>query len=685
MKNSDNKKQTVCGKKLKQKLTQDGGKITPLNTSTSWRITAPLRKAVQFVRKCRDVSRVTAYSLRQDKILLIRKTVLILKNEGLSGIRKRVREKHKHLNQYTDNGSILPHFLKTFPRCSIAYDGKGNYSLTTKSGGYIYIEPQPPGNLIEQIDALKTKITFSIIVPVYNTPPDILGEMLSSVYAQWYPDWELTLVDDASPNQEIRQLLQDINHQKVKVIFSEKNSGISCATNIGLQNATGDFIVFLDHDDTLTVDCLFELAKCINEDNPDFIYSDEDKLLPNGTFTEPHFKPAWSPDTLMSTMYTCHVSCVRRSMLDKVGMLNSEYDGCQDWDFILRLTEKTSNISHIPKVLYHWRVIPQSIAANISAKKNVETLTCKMKEEALKRRGQQGTIEPIPNVPGYFRVNYHIQSNPLISIIIPTRDNASVLKRCIESIDTLSTYQNYEIIVIDNGSVSEESLNYFEKLQKTGKITVIQHDIPFNFSELCNLGADKTSGELLLFLNDDTEVITPDWLERMAGYAQLPHIGAVGAKLLYPGGEKIQHAGLLNLESGPGHAFWQEQMDTPGYFMRKLLEYNWIAVTGACLMIEKNKFNALGKFCEDMPIAYNDVEICFRLLKNNLYNVVCQAAQLIHHESLSRGIDLGNAEREQRLQKERLFLYNLHPDYYQNDPFYSPNIPSNSVHFLLQQ
>jgi GT2 family glycosyltransferase len=425
------------------------------------------------------------------------------------------------------------------------------------------------------------------------------------------------------------------------------------------------------------------MALCINNDDPDFIYSDEDKVSEDGFYVQPHFKPDWSPDTMMSTMFTCHASCVKKTLLAKTGLLRSEFDGCQDWDFVLRVSEQTSKISHISKVLYHWRIIPQSIASDIAAKDYVLEASKKVRSEALTRRGLTGDVEPVAGFPGYFRVNYFPVGNPLVSIIIPTRDNYSVLRRCTDSIKNITRYSNYEIIILDNGSVAENALNYFASLDGENNIKVIRHDYPFNFSELNNVGVTQSSGEVLLFLNDDTEVIHPDWLERMVGYAQLPHIGIVGAKLLYPGTDRIQHAGVLNLEDGPGHAFLNTDRYQPGYYMRNILEYNWLAVTGACLMMERSKFDRVGRFDETFPIAYNDIELCFRSVDAGYFNVVCQAAELYHHESVSRGVDHLDEEKAQRLLREKRRLNEKHPRYYQYDPFFNINLHPNGINFEI--
>ena len=604
--------------------------------------------------------------------LLLKRALRVLRREGIRGIRTRLRQQY----YATSHPTALPPEVMGFALepAAIVRDLQGRYGLAPLSSGYTYIEPQCPANIETRLAALGPAISFSIVVPVYNTTPALLEAVLASVQAQWYPHWQLILADDASPAEETRNALARINHPQIRLLQLPLNQGIAGATNVAIEAADGDFIVFMDHDDELTVDCLYELAMCIAREQPDFIYSDEDKLTEQGQYSQPHFKPDWSPDTMMSTMFTGHVSCVRRSLLEKVGGLRSQFNGCQDWDLVLRVAEHTSRISHVPKVLYHWRIIPASVASDIAAKPYVLDASRRVRIDALARRGLAGAVEPVSQVPGYFRINYHLRGTPKISIIIPTRDGGSVLRCCLESIHQKSSYRNFEIIILDNGSVENLTLDYLQEVNAAKLARVIRHDAPFNFSELNNIGVAHASGEILLFLNDDTEVLCRDWLERMSGYAQLPHIAAVGAKLLYPGSLNIQHAGVLNLANGPVHAFLGSPSEMPGYFMRNLLEYDWLAVTGACLMIEAEKFRTLGGFDTNFPIAYNDIELCLRGVKKGFYNVVCQSATLIHHESVSRGLDHLEPAKLERLHRELGRLYDLHPDYFQYDPFHNPNL-----------
>ncbi|WP_250657395.1 glycosyltransferase [Alkalimarinus coralli] len=681
--------QTIADQQQTNQALQQQLKI--YHESTSWRVTEPLRALTVNARNIKLAVRsafsfVRYYGLAQ----LFANVMRIWRQEGVLGIKYRLKfgpaqTRSSSVPVVAASATGFGTFQPAFTGSAAIVKSDEGYSLATSSAGYTYIPPRKPANMMEIIGDKSAAPLFSIVVPLYNTPLDLLEKMIGSVESQWYPHWQLILADDASPSASVKDYLKNITHPSIELLYLEENQGIAGATNAAIDQARGDYIVLLDHDDELTDDCLFELAKCIKRDNPDFIYSDEDKIDPDGSFTQPHFKPGWSPDTMMSTMYTCHVACIRKSLLNEVGGLRSQYDGCQDWDLVLRITEATNRISHIPKVLYHWRIIPASIAADLSAKPYALEASKNVRLDALKRRGLIGELEAVSQVDGYFNVVYDLQNEPLISIIIPTRDNVKVLRRCIESIFKKSSYRSFEIIILDNGSIEKECLDYFEEVSQQEDVSVIRHDAPFNFSELNNIGAQEAKGELLLFLNDDTEVISADWLERMGGYAQLSHIGAVGAKLLYPEGNKIQHAGVLNLQDGPGHAFIRQDCDTPGYYMRNLLEYNWLAVTGACLMMEAKKFHSVGTFNEAFPVAYNDVDLCMRLCDQGLFNVVCQSVRLTHYESVSRGIDNIDPEKVARLKRELQALNEAHPQYFQYDPFYSVNLHPNGINFEVPQ
>jgi GT2 family glycosyltransferase len=589
-------------------------------------------------------------------------------------------------------GSVQPAYLCFTPDAQKRQAGSagtasdiGRYSLEMDWNAfrYSYIPPRCPDDLAARIAALKHRPFFSIVVPAYNTPPLLLDRLLGSVRAQWYTDFELILIDDNSPHEESRAAIAAAAAPDVKVVRLNENRGISGATNAGVAAARGDYVVFLDHDDELTADCLWELALAIDATGADFLYSDEDKILPSDRFAEPFFKPDWSPDTIMSTMFTCHVSALRRTLLAQLGGLRSEYDGAQDWDLVLRIAETTPRIVHIPKVLYHWRVIPGSVAADLAAKPYAVDASVRAREAALRRRGLAGAVEPLAQLPGHARVRYAMRGTPLVSIIVPSRDNGAVLAQCVRTIIERSAYRHFEVVVMDNGSRDSATLAELQRLSETPQVIVVPHDRPFNYSEINNEGARRARGEILLFLNDDTEVISDDWLERMAGYAQLSHVGAVGAKLLYPKSRLIQHCGIVNLANGPGHAFLAGDADAPMAFARNVLEWNWVAVTGACLMVERKKFDAVGGFDESFPIAYNDVDLCFGLIETGLYNVVCPSVELVHHESLTRGDDSFDAAKMARLVGERQRLFAKHSGFFMRDPFYNPNLSPVDVYFRI--
>lgn len=548
---------------------------------------------------------------------------------------------------------------------------------------YTYQPPTFPLCFDAWLTRLTAPPTFSIVVAIYNTEPALLESLWQSVRQQWYPHWQLLLVDDGSPSAATRSALANMSHPQVTTLTLTDNRGISAATNAGITRATGDFIVFLDQSDLLTVDCLYEFSRCIEQHDVDLVYSDEDTIDTQQRYSKPHFKPDWSPDTLMSTMYIGHVMCVRRSLLTEVGGLRAQYDGCQDWDLVLRLSERTTKIRHIAKVLYHGRKNAGSAVADYWVKPQIWDLSKRLREETLQRRQQTATVEALPEIAGYFRIAYAISGQPLISIIIASRDNGRILQRCIDSIQQWTRYRHFEIVLIDNGSIEADTLGYLQRLKTQANIRVIRHDIPFNFSTLMNVGAHASCGELLLFLNDDTEVLQADWLERLAGFAQLAHIGAVGAKLLYPKSQRIQHAGVVIFESGPGHAFLRQKANNPGYYLRNLLEYNWIAVTGACLMLQRHKFEAINGFNEQLSVAYNDVDLCLRLYEAGFYNINCQAVRLIHHESISRGSDMACQAKLQRLARDLKDFYTLHPRFVAYDPFFNPNLKATSVQFEL--
>lgn len=537
------------------------------------------------------------------------------------------------------------------------------------------------------INPLGYEPLISIVIPVYNVTEDQLTECIESILNQTYKNWELILVDDCSTWECVFDVLKKYeNRDKVTVIYRETNGHISEATNTGLEIVKGEFVAFCDCDDVIAVNALYEFVKALNT-NPDvdFLYSDEDKLSEDGKKRHsPFFKPDWSPDTFMSIMYTNHLALYRTELVRKTGGLRSAFNGAQDYDFTLRFMELSNNkrVCHIPKVLYYWRERGESLAAGAEAKPYALEAVRKAKEEALKRRGWSGTVEYVNSMSQY-RVVYKNDSNPLVSIIIPSKDHANLLKQCISTILEYTKYPNFEFIVVDNGSC-EEQRKEIEDYLADKQARYYYQKMEFNFSKMCNIGASHAKGEYFLFLNDDIENFQEDWLGRMVGQASLEHVGAVGAKLYYPETSLIQHAGVINAKIGPSHVLGKMDDMLIYYFGRNRMDYNFLALTGACLMIRKSLYTKCQGFNEKLTVAYNDIDLCMKLYEMGYYNVLRNDVILYHHESVSRGYDAQEKAKKDRLQKEYEYLCSLHPDLYRRDPFYSINLTGYKTDYSIR-
>lgn len=539
---------------------------------------------------------------------------------------------------------------------------------------------------VYKVEKLEYNPLFTFVVPVYNVIDDQLIACIESIRNQTYTNWELWLVDDASKWANVRKTLEKYEKcEKINVHYRRENGHISRATNDGIERAKGEFIAFMDCDDVIAPNALYEFAKKLNENSElDFIYSDEDKLSEDGTKRHsPFFKPDWSPDTFMSLMYTNHLAVYRTSLVRKTGGLRTEFNGTQDYDFTLRFMELSDNrrVGHIQKVLYYWRERGESIASNPEAKPYALEAMKRAKEEALNRRGLKGRIEYVGDMYQY-RVVYENEKQEKVSIIIPSKDNTELLFQCISSIRKYTQYPNYEIVVVDNGSC-EENRQKILKFAEENQVIYHYEKMEFNFSRMCNLGAEIATGEFYLFLNDDIEIINGEWLSRMVGHASLPHIGAVGAKLLYPDSNIIQHIGITNLEIGPSHSFIGFSDGVSYYFGRNRMDYDVLAVTAACVIVSRAKFEEVEGFDEKLTVAYNDVDLCFKLYEAGYYNVVRNDVAMYHYESASRGSDDIDEEKRQRLQSERERLYSKHPELDGRDPFYNKNLTQDKVNCTL--
>ncbi|MDP2755770.1 MAG: glycosyltransferase, partial [Nitrospirota bacterium] len=459
---------------------------------------------------------------------------------------------------------------------------------------------------------------ISIITPVYNPGGKVFIEMIESVFNQTYDNWELCLAN-ASTEPYIKDIIErykKTNGNKIKVKHLEQNYGIAKNSNEALSLATGDFVALLDHDDILPPFALYEVVGAVNN-NPeaDFLCSDEDKISEDGkTRSEPHFKPDWSPDLLRSHNYITHLSVFKKQLIEKIGSFREGFDGSQDYDLILRATEQAKRIIHIPKILYHWRISPNSAAGNVTAKVYAFKSAKRALREHLIRIGLEGKVEDT-KLLGFYRVTYNIKDNPKVSIIIPNKDQVFVLRNCINSILKKTTYKNYEIIIVENSSSERQTFEYYKELSEIRNISIIHWDNQFNFSAVNNFGAKHATGEILLFLNNDTEVLNNDWMERMLEHGVRKEVGAVGAKLCYPN-ETIQHAGVVIGMGGiAGHPHLYYPKDAPGYMGKLQVIRNLSAVTGACLMTRKEIFDGVNGFDEGYPLAFNDVDLCLKILE----------------------------------------------------------------------
>lgn len=537
-------------------------------------------------------------------------------------------------------------------------------------------------NHVKEKESLSYQPKFSIVIPVYNTVTEQLRACIDSVLGQTYDNFELILVDDHSSWDNVVPVLQSYEaDHRVRVIYRATNGHISVATNDGIFMSNGDFIVFMDCDDVIDPDALYEIAKKLNE-NPmlDFIYTDEDKITEDGKIRHmPFFKPDWSPDLFLCMNYTNHLSTYRAEIVKEIGGLRSAYNGSQDYDFMLRFMEKSDNtrVGHIAKILYHWRERKESVAFAMDSKNYAAEAARYAKEDYIRRNKISAHLEYISGISQY-RIVYEVLGNPKVSIIIPSKDHPEVLKQCIDSIQRFTFYENYEIIVVDNGSRDENKRN-IEQYLAANNARYLYGNYDFNFSYMCNFGARQAQGEYLLFLNDDIEIIQLDWIERMLGHAQQKHTGAVGAKLFYPYTTTIQHTGVLNLPSGPEHSFLALDDEMLHYFGWNRVDSNYIAVTGACLMVQKEKYNQINGFDEDLPVAYNDVKLCVALHKCGYYNVIRNDVVAYHHESLSRGNDHVDDKKLIRLSREMVALYSEFPDLKERDPYFNPNLKKWSL------
>ena len=533
-------------------------------------------------------------------------------------------------------------------------------------------------------------IKFSILVPLYNTPLSYLHDMIDSVLAQTYGNWELCLADgsDEKHPKVGKHCLEYANKDK-RIIYKKltENKGIAGNTNECIAMATGGYLSLFDHDDMLHPSALYETMQAICTQDADFVYTDE-VAFENDDITDVinlHFKPDFAPDNLLANNYICHFTSFSAKLLERSGVFR-QYDGSQDHDMILRLTSVAEKVCHVPKVLYYWRSHPASVASDISAKPYAVEAGKRVVRDYLAAQGVRAEVESTKVFPAIYKIKYEMTEKPMISILIPNKDHIRDLTKCIDSIREKSTYENYEIIVIENNSEQEITFRYYEYLESLPNVRVVYYQKGFNYSAINNFGEGFARGEYLLLLNNDTEVITPEWLEEMLSYAQRKDVGAVGAKLYYAD-DTIQHAGIvlgLGAHRAAGHVSYRVPRDSKGYMGRLHYVQNVTAVTGACLMVKKSLYDELGGLDEGFAVALNDVDFCLRVREKGYLNIFMPDAELYHYESKSRGFE-DTEEKSKRFESEvQLFKERWDALIKKGDPYYNVNFSLDYADYAIK-
>ncbi|MBO5112548.1 MAG: glycosyltransferase family 2 protein [Lachnospiraceae bacterium] len=618
-------------------------KLGRIKNNPLWKASAPLRKGMHFVIRQRDR----------------------LKNCGnLKGVVAKIKYKqieHKAMEQFG---------TKSFPDEERARK--------------------------EREQVFERMVKISILVPLWNTPENFLREMIESVTAQTYQNWELCLADGSDGDHTyvetiVREYQEKDGRGRILYKKLEKNEGIAGNTNRCLAMATGEYIGLFDHDDILHPSALYEYVKVINEKNADYIYCDE-TTFKSGDINKMltmHFKPDYAIDNLRANNYICHFSVFARQLLDGTELFRTKFDGSQDHDMILRLTDRAKNVVHVPKLLYYWRSHPGSVASDINAKPYAIQSAKDAVADHLKRHGYEHfQITSTRAFETIFKIRYQIIGDPKISIVIANKDHLEDLKRCITSIREKSTYENYEIIVVENGSETKEIFDYYEKLKDDPQIKVVTYTEKgsFNYSKVNNFGVKEASGDYILLLNNDTQVITVNWMEELLMYAQREDVGAVGAKLYY-GNKTIQHAGVvlqLGAHRTAGHSHYGQHRDNLGYMGRLCYAQDVSAVTGACLLVKKKLFEEVGGLDESFAISLNDVDFCLKLREKGLLNVFTPFAELYHFESVSRGLDDQGEKAARYNDESERFREKWKEVLEKGDPYYNPNFSLDRSDFALK-
>lgn len=528
---------------------------------------------------------------------------------------------------------------------------------------------------------------ISVAVPAYRTPEKFLAQMIDSLLAQTYGNWELCIANGSPEDSAMKKVLEEYTKKDSRIRVSEltENKGIAGNTNAALEMAQGEFVGLLDHDDLLAPNALYEIVRALDEDrNLDAVYTDEDKVTTElDEHFQPHLKPDFNLDLLRSNNYICHFFVVRRSIVQKVGGFCQEFDGAQDHDFIFRCIETAEKVGHIPEILYHWRTHKASTADNHASKMYAFDAGKRAIEAHLKRTGTEGIVSHTPDL-GFFRVKYPVQGQPLVSVIIPNKDEKETLKACIDSIREKTEYPNYEIIIVENNSTTDEIFQYYKELSQDPRIRLLRWKKEFNYSAINNYGVRHANGEYLLFLNNDVTVITPGWIKELLGVCQRPEVGAAGVKLIYPD-NTIQHAGcVIGLGGIAGHMFVDMPANRTGYLHKASILQDMSAVTAACMMMKRTAFEEAGGFTEKLSVAFNDVDLCLKVRKNHKLIVYDPYVQLYHMESKTRGAE-DNKEKVRRFQEEIEYMRCQWLDILKKgDPYYNKNLSLTKWNYSLR-
>lgn len=633
------------------------------NEQLAYRLSASQREVEDLTRKLDKIKGSIFWKLAKPARVVINYCIATKNRILCHGNPKGIA--HKLLSKYREKKAIRIHGTGSFP--SAAEREK------------------------EETTVFPKDVTFSILVPLYNTPERFLREMIESVTAQTYGKWELCLADGSDDAhdfvgricQEYRQKDSRIKYQKLA-----KNEGISGNTNECYKMATGNYIALFDHDDLLHPCVLFAYMQAICEKDADYIYCDEATFKGNSInhMITLHFKPDFAPDNLLANNYICHFSVFSRELLESGELFRSQFDGSQDHDMILRLTAKAKHIVHVPRILYYWRSHKGSVASSIDAKTYAIDAAKGAVADHLTKLGYRNfEIESTRAFATIFRIKYELTRRPLVSIIIPNKDHVDDLSRCVESIINLSTYDNYEIVIVENNSETAEIRTYYEEISRHPRVQVVEYKGDFNYSKINNFGVQYAKGEYLLLLNNDTEVITPDWMEELLMYAMRKDVGVVGAKLYYPD-KTIQHAGIvigLGAHRTAGHTHYRIPEANVGYMGRLCYAQDVTAVTGACMMVSKALYEELGGLDESFTVALNDVDFCLRVREKGLLNIFTPFAELYHYESKSRGSDKKD-ERALRYQQESdRFRVKWADALAKGDPYYNPNFSLDHSDFTV--